>query len=396
MPRIIYRYILKEIRLVFAISLITLTFILLVAKIFTFTDLVVNKGVSPVALVYLIGYKLPYFFFFIFPMSILMATLVTFLRFSHDYEITALKASGVSLVQLLPPVLTLCLFGLVTTTAMAVFLMPEGNRAFRDLVYTLSQQKAYVGITPRIFVDDFDGMILYVNSVDTSGRTLENIFIADERDPDLSHAIIAKKGIIMESANRHGLALRLIDGEVHYDSKDLKSSDTVQFKTYELALDLPQLVGKSGPGELGESEMPLTQLREKIKAEKVDSPKYNMLVMEFHEKFSVPFSCLILGLIGLSLAVQSRAYGYSAGVTMALGIFLFYYILLSAVKSLGESGAVPPAFGMWLPNILFGILAVIMFVQACRETPTKSLAALYRLIDRIRSTFRGRRGQKGT
>jgi len=388
MPRIIYRYILKEISLVFVVSLITFTFILLVAKIFTFTDLIVNKGVSPIVLIDLIGYKLPYFFVFTFPMSTLMATLVTFLRLSHDYEITALKASGVSLVQLLPPVLTLSCFSLLTTALMAVYLMPEGNRAFKTLVHNLGQQKAYVGISPRIFVDDFAGLVLYANGVDTSGRGLDNIFIADERDPDLSHAIVARKGIVLENPAKKGLVLRLVDGEIHFDSKDLKSSDTVQFKSYELAMDLPQLVKGDDPGELGESEMSLRQLWEKIRSAEKKDTKYNMLVMELHEKFALPFSNLILGFIGLSLAVRTRAHGYSAGVAMALGVFLCYYVLLSAVKSLGESATLPPAFGMWLPNILLGILSMVMFVQACRETPMKSWAVLSRSADGIRTIAR--------
>jgi lipopolysaccharide export system permease protein len=302
---------------------------------------------------------------------------------------TALKASGVSLLQLLPPVLLLSVFGFVTTTAMAVYLMPEGNRAFQDLVSRLSRQKGYVGITPRIFVDDFAGMVLYVNSVDTSGKMLENIFIADTRDPDLSHTIIAAKGIVMETPERQGFAMRLYDGEVHYDSKNLKSSDTVQFKTYELALDIPQLVDENRSGKLGESEMPITQLMNKIKTTDPKNQRYNMLVIELHEKFALPFSCILLGFIGMALAVQSRAHGYSAGVAMSLGIFLFYYILLSAAKSLGESGIVPPALGMWMPNLLLGTLAVGMFVQACREAPTKTLLLLYTVMDKIRTIVQG-------
>ena len=387
MPRLIYRYILKELSLVFGISLVTFTFILLVAKIFTFTDLVVNKGVSPVVLIHLIGYKLPYFFVFTFPMSILMATLITFLRLSQDHEITALKASGVSLTQILPPVLALSVFAHLATTFMAVYLMPEGNRAFKGLVQQLAQQKAYVGISPRIFIDDFQDLVLYVNSVDTSGRYLEKIFIADERDPGLSHAIIAQKGVVMGNAQTKGLALRLSNGEIHYDSKDLKSTDTVQFNTYELSLEMPQSAESSGPGELGESEMRLKELWAEIQKLETEDVKYNMLVMEFHEKFAVPFSCLILGFIGLAIGVQSKAYGFSAGVAMALGVFLVYYVLLSAAKSFGESGAIPPALGMWMPNLLLGGLSMAMFISACRERPMRSLELLMAIAEKIKSLF---------
>lgn len=394
MPRIIYRYIFKEICLVFGISLVTFTFVLLVAKIFTFTDLVVNKGVSPVVLIHLIGYKLPYFFVFTFPMSILMATLITFLRLSQDLEITALKASGVSLVQLLPPVLVLSIFAHLATTFMAVFLIPEGNRAFKGLVDELTHQKAYVGIAPQIFIDDFEGLVLYVNSVDTSGRYLEKIFIADERDPDLSHAIIAKKGVVMGKADGRGLVLRLSSGEIHYDSKDLKSTDTVQFNTYELSLDLPLSANGGGATEVGEGEMRLKELWRKIKTAEGTGAKYNELVMEFHEKFSVPFSCLILGFAGLAIAVQSKAHGFSAGAAMALGIFLAYYVLLSAARSLGESGALPPALGMWLPNLLLGALAAFMFVRACQERPIKSIDVLVRFTQKLKTLFPFQRGQQ--
>jgi lipopolysaccharide export system permease protein len=376
MPRILYRYIFKDLCLVFGISLVTFTFVLLVAKIFTFTDLVINKGVSPLILIHLIGYKLPYFFVFTFPMSTLMATLITFLRLSQDLEITALKASGISLVQILPPVLALSFCAYLATTFTAVFLMPEGNRAFRGMVHDLTHQKAYVGIVPQVFIDDFEDLILYVNSVDTSGRRLENIFISDERDPGLSHAIIAKTGVVLDNPDRQGLVLRLSSGEIHYDSKDLKSTDTVQFSTYELSLDLPRAAGTAGQREIGESEMRLKELWQKIRNTERGDVKYNALVVEFHEKFSVPFACLILGFVGLAIAVQSKAHGFSAGAAMALVIFLVYYILLSAAKNLGESGSLPPALGLWLPNLLLGALAAVMFVRACQERPIKSMEIL--------------------
>jgi lipopolysaccharide export system permease protein len=205
---------------------------------------------------------------------------------------------------------------------------------------------------------------------------------------------MAQRGVVLGNAESKGLALRLIDGEIHYDSKDLKSTDTVQFKTYELTLDLSQFGNGGGPRELGESEIQLKELWQRIKTAEVKDVKYNMLVMELHEKFAVPFSCLILGFIGLSLAVQSRAYGYSAGVAMALGIFLVYYILLSAAKSFGESAAVPPALGIWMPNILLGALSLVMFDRACRETPMKSMLVLGRLAKQIRGVFQTRGTKK--
>ncbi|NVM57349.1 MAG: LptF/LptG family permease, partial [Desulfobacterales bacterium] len=110
--------------------------------------------------------------------------------------------------------------------------------------------------------------------------------------------------------------------------------------------------------------------------------------------FSVPFACLILGFIGISLGVQSRAHGHSAGVAMALSVFLLYYVLLCAAKSFGESGAFPPALGMWMPNLLLGALAALMFARASRETPIKSLVVLSRLAEQARVFFQARAGYR--
>ncbi|MBW2107640.1 MAG: LPS export ABC transporter permease LptF [Deltaproteobacteria bacterium] len=394
MPRIIHRYIFKEICVIFAISLVTFTFILLVAKVFTFTDLIVNKGIPPAVLGWLIVYKLPYFFVFTFPMSTLMSVLVTFLRLSQDHEITALKASGVSLVQLLPPVLVVSLLACAATTTMAVALMPQGNRAFNGLIHRLTHQKAYVGIRPRIFIDDFKDMVLYVNSVDPSGRHLERIFIADERDPKLSHAITARQGTVLKNSNTGDMVLHLVNGEIHYDSKDLKRSDTVRFDTYDLSLVMPGLGTKEADRDVGEKEMHLKELWRMIRTAKVKDARYNMLVMAFVEKFSIPASCLILAFVGVSVAVRSKAQGYSASVAMALAIFLAYYVLLSAAKSLGESGTVPPAVGMWVPDLLLGVLAAVMFARACREAPATVAVTVFEAIDRAKGLLGIGKGPK--
>ena len=176
--------------------------------------------------------------------------------------------------------------------------------------------------------------------------------------------------------------------------KDFKTTDTVKFNTYDLSLDFTTSSGSIGSGDVGESEMHLQELWEEIQKAETRSVKYNMLVMEFHEKFAVPFSCLILGFIGLAIGVQSKAHGFSSGIAMALGVFLVYYVLLSAVKSFGESGAIPPALGMWLPNLLLGTLAIFMFISACKERPMKSLELLNRIGEKARSLFPFSGGQK--
>ncbi|MBW2645227.1 MAG: LPS export ABC transporter permease LptF [Deltaproteobacteria bacterium] len=390
MPRIIHRYILKELFQFFAVSIITFTFVLLVTKVFTFTDLIINKGVAPSAIGLLILYTLPYSFVFTLPISTLLAVLLTFLRLSHDNEMAAIKASGISLYQILPPVVVLSVFTYLCASYMAIYAMPKGNRAFNELVYSVASERAYAGIKPRYFNDDFKNIVIYANEVDVSGKFLQDIFISDQRNPRLSNTIVAKKGVIVSDTEQKRLALKLIEGNIHYDSQDMTSSDTIWFSQYELSLDLQQLMKNKKGEALGKSEMSLSELIAKLKSYETKGMRYNLFLMVLHKKFAIPLSCILFGLIAVPLGMQTKISGSSGGVSFGLVVFLLYYILFAAGKSFGESGAYNPALGIWFPNILLGALTVFMVRKAAKEEPIKLLSFLNRLPERLRQFVRSR------
>ncbi len=388
MPRILHKYILKELFQFFAISIITFTFILLVTKVFTFADLIINKGVAPSAIGLLILYTLPYSFVFTLPISTLLAVLLTFLRLTHDNEMTAIKASGISLYQVLPPVFVLTVFAYLCASYMTIYAMPMGKRAFNELVYSVAHERAYAGIKPRYFNDDFKNIVLYANEIDISGKFLQDIFISDKRDPRLSNTIVAKKGIIVSNPEQKRLALKLIDGSIHYDSKDMTTSDTIWFSKYELSLDLQQLVKNQKERGIRESEMSIAELIAKLKSYKSTDIKYNLYLTELHKKFALPLSCIILGLIAVPLGMQTKVSGSPGGISFGLGIFLLYYILFAAGKSFDDSGIYPPALGIWFPNIFLGALTILMVRKAAREEPIRFLGLFNRLSERLRQFVR--------
>ncbi|MBU4574764.1 MAG: LptF/LptG family permease, partial [Desulfarculus sp.] len=107
---------------------------------------------------------------------------------------------------------------------------------------------------------------------------------------------------------------------------------------------------------------------------------------------SLPFACLVMALIGLPLGIGSKS-GRSWGVAVALVVFLAYYLLLSAAWSFGEGGYYPPIVGMWVPNIVFSLVGLLMFRQALNEAPIPLLDKVDRLPDLLRRLRgMGRRG----
>jgi len=88
--------------------------------------------------------------------------------------------------------------------------------------------------------------------------------------------------------------------------------------------------------------------------------------VELHQRIAFPSACLLLGLLGPPLGSLFRQRGRMTGITIGVGIFLAYYVLLSAGRTFGENS---PFFAVWTPNLLCFVLAVYLWTKMHRETP---------------------------
>jgi len=100
----LYRYLLKEIWPTLAASLVVFLFIVLAARMLNLAEWMINHGIHPFQLVKMISYLLPGMILFALPAVLLMSVFVAFHRLSNDNELQAIKTSGISLYQMLPPV----------------------------------------------------------------------------------------------------------------------------------------------------------------------------------------------------------------------------------------------------------------------------------------------------
>lgn len=386
MKRIIPLYLIRELLPPFFVNLLVFTFVLLLAKVLELTELVVVKGVEPATIMKLLGYSIPFLLSLTIPMSTLLAVLLTFLRLSGDNEITVLKSAGVSLYKLLPPVILFCLWTYLLTSYLAITVVPGANQAFRNELLALAKARADISIKERVFNEDFKKMVLYVNHMPLGSDRMENIFIQDERDAEMVNVILASNGRIVTDPKQRVLIFQLFDGLIDRVDRQLTSTETINFESYDLKLNLESELAKERLKAPDQYEMNLDELWTAIEGfkKKKDMTSVFLYEMEAHKRFSLPFACLVLGLVAVPFGAQSRMKGRNWGITMGLGLFLVYYLLLSAGWSFGESGDYPPVLGMWAPNILVGAVAVYMLRQANRETSIGILS----LVDRILSWFR--------
>ncbi|MCK5837642.1 MAG: LptF/LptG family permease, partial [Desulfobacula sp.] len=102
-----------------------------------------------------------------------------------------------------------------------------------------------------------------------------------------------------------------------------------------------------------------------------DKVLLSAVLMELHEKFSIPFACLSLGLLAFPLGVQSNSLRRSSGFGLGVFFFLLYYLFLALGWSAGETGNYPPLLGMWLPNVIMGGTGIFLIVRNAKEKPVQ-------------------------
>lgn len=388
-PRIIERYLFKEMLGPFFLSLAVSIFILLLAKIMELTDLVVSRGVELGVVARLLLYTMPYFFVFAVPMATLLGVLLGFMRLSADNEVTAAKAAGISLSRLLPPVAVLALLAWGGTQILTIWTLPWGHNQFENLIYEVGHTRADLALRERAFLDSFKKLVIYINRL-PGGGVMEDVFIVDERDPKRVHTVVAKRGKLFPGKNGK-VTLRLYDGTVHGVSPDFKTAQNAEFKTYDVTMDAGAMT-RVKRTDKHRKEMSLGELMAKMgqaRLDKKNGPRELILLdMEFQQRFAYPFSCLVMALIGLPLGTHWRS-GRSWGVITALGVFLLYYLMLSLAWSLGDTGVYPPKIGIWMPNVVMGLLGVLIFRCELKEIPLPVLDSLGNL-PAIISRRRGR------
>jgi len=367
---IINRYIFKELIPPFVISIIFFTFIFLTARILDITNMIVNYKLSGSYFLLMVFYLIPYFLQYVTPMSIMISTLLTFLKMSSDNEIIALKAGGFSVYSLMPPVLLFCLIGFVFTCIMSIYGLPWGRVSSRELAYQAITSNFELGLKDlkeRTFIEDFDGVMLYVCKVDIVEKTLKDVFIDDQRTKGVVTTVIAPKGELISEPGKLKYLLRLYNGTINHVAIEDKAIHSISFGTYDVSLDLKKNNTNSSNGQIDEKEMSLTELHNYKNSSKPRDVEYNSVLLEFYKKFSIPFACFALGILAVPLGMQSRSSKKSYGLGIGLVFFLLYYILLSAGIVFGEAGTYPPIIGMWIPNIVMGGMGLYLLVRAAND-----------------------------
>jgi len=375
----------------FVINMMFFTFVFLMVEMLKVTNMVVNYRVGLFTVLIMLAYSTPYFLTYVIPMSVMIAVLLTFLRLSGDNEIIALKSSGMSIYQLLPPVMLFCMLGCLLTLFMTVYGMAWGRLSLKELTYKIVSSNLEIGLKDRTFNDSFEDMVLYMNKIDPKTKELQDIFIEDKRTQNIVSTVVAPRGKLSSEPDEDVYHLLLYNGVIYQVDVKNRSTNYINFETYEVRLDIKQAVSSFKQGKKHIKEMNLVELRNYLNNSTRRDNKYYNALMELHKKFSIPIACFALGLLAVPLGIQSGSTKKSFGLVLGMIFFLIYYLLLTAGLVFGETGVCPPVMGMWFPNIVMGGLGLYLLVKTANERQLR-IGLISNLLKGITSRLSGLRG----
>jgi len=365
----LYRYIFREIWPTFLASLFVFIFIMMAARMLSITELIVTRGVRLSQVAGMVLFLLPDILTFALPAVTLMSVVVAFLRLSADSEIIAMKSSGISLYQMLPPVIVFSLMAFVGCLTISVFAAPWGNRSFKDLLFKIAETKADLGIKERVFCEPFGNLVFYVNSFSREERRLKDVFVVDRRDQEMTNTIVSDEAQIIPRPAERTITLLFMKGTIFLVEKSLEASRTIKFNTYALNIGLKDVLADLASRKKAPHELSVSQLIAQLKNTPDTHEDYSRIMRELLEKLSIPLAVFFMGIIGVPLGAQIRGRGRSTGVSVSLMVFSVFYLILMIIRSVCSTGALSPAFGVWIPDLFLIVSVIYLLRRASNERP---------------------------
>ena len=346
--------------MIFAISAFT-AISLSVGVMFDLVRKIVEYGLPLFLALKVLFYSLPSFLVLSFPMAVLLSTLLAYGKLSSNSELLALKSLGIKTSRIISPAIAISIFMTGLTFYFNDNLVPTSNK--------LAETTLRAGIGSSFSGEKGKDNIMFsrygsrinasTNKSTKANNYLTHIFYASSFENDLM------KGVTVLDFSREDFQQILKANEARFDKENSSwifsegsivsiapsgQTTNIQFKEYTYPF-------VEGPLELAKVPKDSTEmtLKQALNAEKIYKKTGNLkeirrIQVRIQEKITLPFACLVFGLIGSSLGSKSNLRSTkSQGFGLSVILILIYYVMSFVFSSFGVKGILPPIIAAWLP-----------------------------------------------
>ena len=327
--RILDRYIFREVVLTFLFGICAFSAVFIGSgTLFRIAKYITDYGASLESVVKVFIFGLPNIIMWTFPMSMLLATLLTFGRLSSSSEITAMKSCGISFSRIAAPAIFL---GMIVTICAILFnehIVPWANTAYNNVIYYEIQGNTELKSQDHIIVKEFSGermeRLIYAREYKAQEEILEGVTMQ----------VLNEEGKVTHVENATYAEWRnekwiMHDGMI-YDLSDEQRTHTMKFDQQILPVNASprQIVREQKKPE----ELTMSELKAQIAIMKSQYVNTNKLETELYQRVTVPMASLIFALVGVPLGLQPTRTPSSVG--FALSVVAFSNLISVIIKHL--------------------------------------------------------------
>ncbi len=452
--------------------------VLLMQFLWTYIDELAGKGLSMGIILQLMYYASATFVPMALPLAILLSSLMTYGNLGENYELIAAKASGISLWQLMKPLVIIAIILTGVTFYFSNNILPKANLKMMSLLRDVRQQKPTLNIREGIFNKDLDNYVIKVGKKDKDGKHIENIVIYDHSNYGPALRITtAKNGIMETTQDQRYLVFTLYDGMSYMEIREKRNDyytiplQRIYFDKQILHINISNFAfQRSDPGLLKEhyKMLNISQLNYFIDSLETDYKNIqeqqstllsmtfnnwwiyiandstfkpnanvtnntfdslinllddihrkemykmasehvlnnaNMLdnqadlskslkkskaryEIEWHRKFTLSITCLLLFFIGAPLGAIIRKGGLGFPLVISVLVFVLYYIITIIFEKTAKDLIISPFIGMWLPAFILLLFGLWLTIQTIKDSPLMEADAWLKRINAINNFFK--------
>ncbi len=364
-PRILDEYVVREFLGTFVMVLSGFVLLMLV---FTFFDLVGDIIRNHISLATVGAYLVnltPDMLYKIAPLAVLIAVLVTFGVLNRNSEITAMKATGISLYRLVVPIISIAAILSICLFLFDQFYLPQANRrqeALRNIIK---------GRPPQTVLHPERNWIFGQPHAGEPGR----IFYYQFYDPD--HKEFANLSVFEFDPSTFSLTRRIVASRVYWDRndsiwqfqngwvRDMKGAETTGFSEFKQLTfsEIHEDPGYFTKENWQSQEMNFEQLNSYIKDLRQSGFDTMRLRVALWHKLAYPLIAIVMAILAIPFALSMGRRGSLTAIAVAIGVALAYWVIDGLFGAMGNVNYLPAAMAAWSSDVLFALVGGYLLLR---------------------------------
>ena len=373
-------YLLRQVLATLVMTVVVFTFVLLLGNVLKeIIGLLINRQATLLGVVQAIGLLIPFVLSFALPMGMLTAALLVFGRFSADQELTAARASGISLISLITPILILSLLLCGLSAWINMQIAPQCRIAYKSLLLEMGAKAAASFLPEGRFDSSHPPYTFYIGR--SEGEFIYNVVVFENLTNDDRESYHADRGRVEVTNGEMRVLLYNAHHVSYLDGVSSSGEGTIMLRPgHTNKVENPRLSDmtfKQLQAELKNVEQQLTitnsqkltreeLVKQKKQWESLKTDASMPIIFQINREIAGSFACFGFTLIGIPLGIRAHRRETNIGIAMALMLVLIYYSFVILGQSFQTHAEFAPHLIIWLPNFIFQAIGGVMLWRANR------------------------------